>query len=667
MSVATPAAAPPPRTGVPPGLTRLIAVSLGLYHLYTSLLGLPPVLVHRAIHFGGMALLAYLVLASRRMATERRRSVDVGLGIVAASAGLYIVVFFPAPAARIGSPEVADVVVATLTAVVILDLGRRLLGWPLVGTAGVFLLYGLAGPLVPGFLAHRGYTPVEILEFLYVTTEGFFGVPIQVSSTYLVVFIMFAAFLERSGITGFFNDVALAIAGRTRNGVAKVAVLSSALMGTVNGSGLANVATTGAVTIPMMKRDGFAPHYAAAVEATASMGGQIMPPVMGVAAFLMAERIGVPYPRIALAAIVPALLYFTATFVQIHLHASGGRSGTSKVVPARPLAAILRRDGYLVLPLFALIGLMLAGYSPIYAAVTSMAATVAMSWAAAAVTALRHPGSDSPAAARPGLSPAVAPSPGRGARFAGECAARGATPAGILASIESGVRNTVGVAMACALVGIIIGIVTLTGGGLKLSSAIVMAAGASLAPALVLTMIACFILGMGLPTIPTYIITSAMAAPALIRLGVDRLAADFFVMYFGVLANITPPVALAAYAAAGIAGASPLKTSLTAIRLSIAGFLVPYIFVYSPVLLGIEFSAIDLLHVGLTSLAGVLALGAAMEGHLLRPAMWYERALLAAAAIDLIVPGPVTDTIGAVLIGLVILSQRRRGRPRVPV
>ncbi|HLB45057.1 MAG TPA: TRAP transporter fused permease subunit, partial [Candidatus Limnocylindrales bacterium] len=550
--------------------------------------------------------------------------------------------------ARVGAPTTLDLVFAAACTIAVLDLAKRTHGWALFVTALLFLAYGFWGPFVPGLLGHRGYAVSEILEFLYVTTEGIFGVPLQVSASYIVIFIIFSAFLERSGIVALFSDLAFAVAGRTRGGVAKVAVLSSALMGTVNGSGLANVTTTGSVTIPLMKRNGFEPHYAAAVEATASMGGQIMPPVMGVAAFLMAERLGVPYSRIAFAAIIPALLYFFATGVQIHFHATRRSIRPAVQIPRR-VWQILRTEGYLLLPIMALIGVMMSGYSPLYAAVSSIGACLALSWLASGLLAFRRTAEGSAWSA-----------------FAREAAARGATPRGIIDSIEAGVRNAVGVAVACAVVGIIIGVVTLTGAGLKLSSAIIAAAGGLLAPTLILTMLSCFVLGMGLPTIPTYIITSTMAAPALIKLGVDRLAADFFVMYFGVLANVTPPVALAAYAAAGIAHASPLQTCFTAVRLSVAGFLVPYIFVYSPVMLGVDLSLGPMIQIIITSTVGVVALGAAMEGYFLREATWYERLLLIAAAIDLIIPGLVTDLIGAALFALIVVSQRARAPLAVP-
>jgi TRAP transporter 4TM/12TM fusion protein len=621
-----------------------LAILLGLYHLLTALLGAPVAIVHRAIHVGGMLLLAYLTLAAAPDRRRARRAAYVALGALAAFTCLYLIVSFRGLILRVGAPTPLDLAMATASILLVMDLARRLHGWALTLTTIAFLVYGAAGPWVPGLLGHRGYTPSEILEFLYTTTEGLFGVPVQVSATYIVVFIMFAAFLERSGIVRLFTDLAFAVAGRSSGGLAKVAVVSSALMGTVNGSGLANVATTGVVTIPLMKGGGFSPHYAAAVEATASMGGQIMPPVMGVAAFLMAERLGVPYARIALAAILPAVLYFFAIGVQIHLHARRTGIGMDAGVMVRPAAEILRRDGYLLLPVAALFALMLRGYSPLYAAVGSIGASLLLSWLTALATAWRTEGDW----AR------------KWAAFGGACASRGASPSGILTSIEAGVRNTVSVAAACAVVGLIIGIVTLTGAGLKLSSAIVLAAGERLPPTLLLTMVACFVLGMGLPTIPTYIITSTMAAPALITLGVDRLAADFFVMYFGVLANLTPPVALAAYAAAGIAGADPMKTAFQAVRLSVAGFLVPYVFVYSPIMLGIGFDWGAILVVAITATAGVVALGAAMEGYLLRETTWYERVLLLATAVDLIIPGLVTDAIGAVLFAAVIVSQRRR-------
>lgn len=623
-------------------VAAVLATLLGAYHLYTAIFGAPVAIVHRAVHLGGMTLLAYLMAALLPGRSPAARALLVLTGAAGVAASAYLVLAFDGLLTRVGAPSATDLIMATVAVVVVMDLARRMHGSALLVTTTLALAYGLAGPWIPGFLGHRGYTPAEILEFLYTTTEGILGVPLQVSATYIAVFILFAAFLERSGIITFFNDLAFAIAGRTTGGVAKVAVVSSALMGTVNGSGLANVTTTGAVTIPLMKRSGFAPHYAAAVEATASMGGQIMPPVMGVAAFLMAERLGMSYTRIAMAAMVPALLYFFATAVQIHLHAKRhGMTPPAEDVP-RALGSLLARDGYLLLPVVALFVLMLQGFSPIYAAVGSIGASLALSWLAAFVAASKASGG------------------GRWTAFATEADRRGASLRGILAALDEGMRRTVSVAAACAVVGIIIGVVTLTGVGLKLSSAIIMAAGDRLWLTLVLTMLACFVLGMGLPTIPTYIITSTMAAPALRKFGVDPLAADFFVMYFGVLANLTPPVALASYAAAGIAGADPMRTSLAAIRLSVAGFLVPYVFVYSPILLGVGFEPWTMIGVTLTATVGVIALGAAMEGYFLTTATPAERGALLAASIVLIVPGVVTDSIGAVLLLAVAVRQRRR-------
>ena len=623
-------------------VAQVLAITLGAYHLYAAQFGPPAALVHRAIHLGGISLLGYLLLAVRPGRAARARWGLIATGGLAAATNLYLIFNYSGLVMRVGAPTHLDRILATLCVLVVMDFARRTYGWPLVTTAALALAYGLAGPLVPGFLAHRGYAPTEILEFLYTTTEGIYGIPIQVSASYIVVFIIFAAFLERSGIVGLFNDLAFAVAGRARGGVAKVAVISSALMGTINGSALANVTTIGAVTIPMMKRAGFEPHYAAGVEATASMGGQIMPPVMGVAAFLMAERLGIPYARVALAAVIPALLYFFATGMQIHFHASRQGVGATTEEAQRSVVEILRTEGYLLTPVAVLLALMMVGYSPLYAAVASIGASLGLSWVASLVVALARGGSH------------------RWSTFSKEAVARGASPRGILASLETGVRNTVGVASACAVVGIIIGIVILTGTGLKLSSAIVAAAGGYLFPTLILTMLACFVLGMGLPTIPTYIITSSMAAPALVKLGVDRLAADFFVMYFGVLANLTPPVALAAYAAAGIAGADPLKTCLAAIRLSVAGFIVPYVFVYSPIMLGVGFSLGATILVTITATAGVVALAAAMEGYFLREASWYERLILIAAALSLIVPGILSDLVGAALLLAVVVSQKTR-------
>jgi len=605
----------------------VLSIGLGLFHLYSARFGELVAYQHRAVHLAGMLSLAFFLSKSE----ERKwRRLSDALGWASLVVGGYFVLFHRSIALRPGHPTSWDLVAAAAILLLVLEASRRLLGSVLSLLSVAFLLYSYFGAYIPGRFGHRGYSLAEILEYTGLTTEGIFGVALGVSSTYIVLFVLFGAFLERTGLMDFFNETALAVAGRTRGGVAKVSVVSSALLGTINGSAIANVVTVGSFTIPLMKRSGFSPAYAAAVEATASMGGQLMPPIMGVAAFLMADMLAIPYSRIAAAAIIPAFLYFFAAGAMIHFRASRqGQRGLSRDELPR-LGPLVFRRGYLLLPVAALIYLLFSGYTPTYAAVYSIVFTIAVG-AVGAFFDLR---------ARPaGVSKAET--------FKG----RGVSIGEIAGALERGVQNTVPVAVACAVVGIIVGAVTQTGLGLKLSGAILALSGGSVLAAAVLTMLASIVLGFGLPTIPTYIICVTMAAPVLLQLGVLPLAAHLFVMYFGTLADLTPPVMLAVYAACGIAGARPWEAGLQSVKLATAGFVVPYIFIFSPVLLLYDFTVPRLVLALATAVVGVIALAAGMEGYLFRSAGPLVRAGLLTGAILLMLPGWQSD-----LLGLLVLS-----------
>ena len=598
-----------------------LAIGLGLFHLYSARFGELVAYQHRAVHLAGMLALAFSV--SKRD-EGKWRHLSHALAWASLVVGGYFVFFHHSIALRPGLPTGWDLVAAAGILLLVLEASRRVLGSVLSLFSVGFLLYTYFGAYIPGRFGHRGYSVSEILEYTSLTTEGIFGVALGVSSTYIVLFVLFGAFLERTGLMDFFNDTALAVAGRTRGGVAKVSVVSSALLGTINGSAIANVVTVGSFTIPLMKRSGFSPAYAAAVEATASMGGQLMPPIMGVAAFLMADMLAIPYTRIAAAAIIPAFLYFFAAGAMIHFRASreGHRGLTREELPR--LGPLLFRRGYLLLPVAALIYLLFSGYTPTYAAVYAILFAILVS-ATGALVDLRR--SD-------GLSASEA------------FGRRGVGITEIAGALERGVQNTVPVAIACAVVGIIVGAVTQTGLGLKLSGAILALSGGSVLAAAVLTMLACIVLGLGLPTIPTYIICVTMAAPVLLELGVLPLAAHLFVMYFGTLADLTPPVMLAVYAAAGIAGAKPWAAGLQSVKLATAGFVVPYIFIFSPVLLLHEFTVPGLVLALSTAVVGVIALAAGMEGYLFRRAGPLVRAGLLAGALFLMLPGWPSDLAG---------------------
>ncbi len=609
-------------------LDSALAIGLGLFHLYSARFGELAAYQHRAVHLAGMLALAFLVSSQSK---GKRRFVSDVLAILSLVVGTYFVVAYKSIALRPGLPGAWDLVAAAAVLLLALEASRRVLGPTLSILSGGFLLYTYLGDYIPGRFGHRGYSVSEILEYMSLTTEGIFGVALGVSSTYIVLFILFGAFLEKTGLMDFFNETALALAGRTRGGVAKVSVVSSALLGTINGSAIANVVTVGSFTIPLMKRSGFSPAYAAAVESTASMGGQLMPPIMGVAAFIMADMLAIPYLRIATAAIIPAFLYFFAAGAMIHFRASReGHLGLSREELPR-LGPLLLRRGYLLLPVAVLLYFLFAGYTPTYAAVYSILFAIAVS-AARALPDMRQ-----------------------GATEAFH--RRGVGVSDLASALERGVRNTVPVAIACAVVGIIVGAVTQTGLGLKLSGAILALSGGSVLAAAVLTMLASIVLGFGLPTIPTYIICVTMAAPVLLELGVLPLAAHLFVMYFGTLADLTPPVMLAVYAAAGIAGAKPLAAGIQSVKLATAGFVVPYIFIFSPVLLLYDFTVPGLLLALATALVGVISLAAGMEGYLFRPTGAVARGALLAGALLLMFPGWPTDLAGVSLFISVVAKQ----------
>jgi TRAP transporter 4TM/12TM fusion protein len=458
---------------------------------------------------------------------------------------------------------------------------------------------------------------------MYLTTEGIFGIAIGVSSTYIFLFVLFGAFLSKSGMGQFFNDLAMAIAGSGKGGPAKVAVVSSGLLGSINGSAVANVVTTGAFTIPLMKKIGYEPEFAGAVEATASCGGQILPPVMGATAFIMAEYLGLPYIKIAAVAVVPALLYYLGVITIIHLRASkNGLVGLPKDQLPK-VRDVMKERGHLLIPLIGLLYLLLKGYTPIYAAFYSILLTIG---ASAIKKETRMSFKD------------------------------------LIDALEEGARTALGVAMACATVGVIIGVATLTGLGLKLAGAILFLGKGNLFATLVLTMIACIVLGMGLPSIPAYIITATMAAPALAKMGIPPLVSHMFVFYFGMLANLTPPVALAAFAGAGIAGGNTTKTGIQAVKIALAGFVVPYIFAFNNSLLLIDTTFVEASLVITTAVVGVFALGVGVEGYLFRKTSALTRLLFFVSAFGLIIPGIQTDIIGIVLFTVLCLIEKKASK-----
>lgn len=617
------------RNTIPGLIVFLVCVGLSLFHLYTAWQGALVTLMQRAVHTSIILALVFILYPFGKNSRKDRPTVlDWGFSILSLALGAYIIFGYNSIVLRAGMPNQTDVILGLLAIIVVLEGARRIVGKEIVILALLFLAYAYMGPKLPGMMAHRGYNIKQIAEYMYLSTEGIFGIAIGVSSSYIFLFILFGSFLQSSGMGQFFNDLSMAIAGSTKGGPAKVAVVSSGFLGSINGSAVANVVTTGAFTIPLMKKIGYEDEFAGAVEAAASCGGQILPPVMGAAAFIMAEYLGIPYIQIAISAIIPALLYYLGVIVMIHLRASkNGLEGLPKSQLPK-VSEVLKERGFLLIPLIVLVYMLVSGKTPIYAAFFSILMTI-------------------------GLQVAV-----RVAKKETE-----GLFMDIINSLESGARTALGVAMSCAVVGIIIGVATLTGFGLKLAGAILFLGNGVLILTLFFTMIACIVLGMGLPSIPAYIITATMAAPALAKMGVPPLVSHMFVFYFGMLANLTPPVALAAFAGAGIAGGNPAKTGFQAVKLALAGFVVPYIFAFSPALLMVDASPLTIAIAAVTAIVGVISLGCAVEGYMLEKLSAVYRIGLFASAILLMIPGVPTDIIGLVIfLGIVTAQKVTKGK-----
>lgn len=599
-----------------------IAVSFSAFQLYTANFGTLDAHLQRAVHLSFAMALVYLLYPTRKKwPRSRLHWFDAILAVVAAAVPLYIVKFYQQLVLRAGTMTPVDIAVGALGVLFVLEAARRVVGWPIVIVASVFLAYAFAGPYIPGTFSHQGVDVEHLVGHLYFTTEGVFGIPLGVSATFIFLFILFAAFLEKTGMGQLFIDLANSVAGWAAGGPAKVAVLSSALEGTVSGSSVANTVGSGSFTIPMMIKLGYKREFAGAVEAAASTGGQIMPPIMGAAAFLMIEFINVPYITIIKAAAIPAILYFTGIWIGVHLEA---RKQGLRGIPRDQLPQIgklLLERGHLLIPLIAIIYLLVEGKTPMMAALWAIYLTVAASF-------LRKD-------TRLSLS-------------------------GIIGGLEQGARGALGVIIACATAGVIIGVITKTGLGLKLASSLIDFAHGMLLPTLFFTMITSIILGMGVPTTANYVITSTIAAPALIHMGVPVLAAHMFVFYFGIIADVTPPVALAAYAGAGIARGNPLLTGVQASKLAIAAFLVPYVFVLSPSLLLINATPLGVLHMIGTSVIGMIGVGAAVSGYLLTRAGWIERIIFLVGGLLMIDPGIITDLAGAGILTAAFLFQKVR-------
>ena len=574
-----------------------IALAFSSFQLITAAFSPLSSQVVRAVHVGFVLWLIFTLyppFEDRERWRGFGRVLGWALGLTGFVFSLYHWRFEADLTQRAGELIPADWVVGVVTLALVFEGARRVMGWGLPVVCAVFLAYGLFGQYLPGALAHRGFGLDQIVSTLAFGTEGIYGTPTYVSSSYIFLFILFGAFLEQAGMIALFTDFAMGTVGHTRGGPAKVAVISSGLMGTINGSGVANVVTTGQFTIPLMKRFGYSPAFAGGVEATSSMGGQIMPPVMGAVAFIMAETINVPYVAIVKAALIPAILYFVTAFWMVHLEAGRrGLHGLPKDQCPDPWVAV-RQRWHLLLPLIGLVALLFSGYTPLFSGTVGLALTVVLIFGAAVLTGVRQFALRGLFWVLLGLACAGFFQFGVGTffvviavlvvltylRHVGADARQLA-----LSAMADGARHALPVAIACALVGVIIGIINLTGVAAELGGHIIAVGENNLFLALLLTMAICLVLGMGIPTIPNYIITSSLAAPVLLKLGVPLIVSHMFVFYFGIMADLTPPVALAAFAAAPIAGATGLAIGMQALRVAIAGFIVPFMAVFSPALM----------------------------------------------------------------------------------
>ncbi len=606
------------------GVIAALSAILTLYHLYAA--GVSPftALVHRPVHFGILAVLGLLGVGVRvrpqrdSAETKTRRRLTVHqlvsgiLLTVAVFACGYLITQHEELVRRVGSASRWDILAGSAALVLVLELARRTVGFGLVTVALLALGYALAGPWLPGMLAHRGYGLVRIVEHLYLGTEGIWGVPLGVSADFVFLFILFGALLDVAGGGDLLIGLASRVAGRSRGGPAKTAAVASAFMGSLSGSAVANVVTTGSLTIPLMKRTGFSPSVAGAIEAAASTGGQLMPPIMGAGAFILATWTNIPYTRVALAAALPAVLYYVALFAAIHFHA--GREGLGRT--ERPPGGVVSRL-HLLIPLAIIVTLLVLGRSPMRAAFWGVLSVVV---SASLFSSTRL--------TMPKLSDAL----------------------------RRTIAGAVQVASACAAAGIVVGVASLTGIGLRMSELIVNLSGGYLPFALLLTAMGSIVLGMGLPTTAAYVVLAALGAPALTELGVPLLVAHLFIFYFGAMSNVTPPVSLAGYAAAGIAGAPPMRTALLAMAMAGTGFAIPFVFVYRQTLL-LSGSVFGILIDFVTTSIGVVALAAVTVGFITRPLTVMMRMVTLTGAVCLFMPAPLVRIVGLVIITAVVVSE----------
>ena len=617
--------------GITAAIVFILLLSFSLFQLYTGAFGQFTAYIQRTVHLGFALTLIFFLFPARK--GTKKNNVpwyDMVLILLSIIVCGYWPVFYETLVQHVGTITDVQLIIGIIAILLVLEASRRAVGLPITIIAACFLVYAYFGPYMPGAFGHRGLTLAQLVDSMFFTTEGILGTPLQVSSTYIFLFLLFGSFLVQTGVGNYFNDVAITIAGKRVGGPAKVAIFSSALQGTISGSSVANTVTTGSYTIPMMKRLGYHRNFAGAVEAAASTGGQIMPPIMGAAAFLMIEFAGVPYWEIAKAATIPAILYFTGIWIMTHFEAKRqGLHGLPK--EDIPKVSVVLKKLHLLFPILFIVFLLFQGFSIERTALLGILSTIVVSM------------------------------------FLKETRINFKK---FIDALTAGARTALGVAAATACAGIIVGVVTKTGLGLKMGNSLVSIAGSistniemQLILTLVFTMITSIIIGMGSPTTANYIITSTIALPAILALNdllpvaIPVLAAHMFVFYFGIVADITPPVALAAFAATGISGGSPIRTGVNASKLAIAAFIIPYMFVLEPALLMIDTNFFEIVLILATAITGMIAIGAGMIGYWYTKLNVISRIISLIAGLLLIYPGTYTDIVGVVIFVFMLVMQ----------
>ncbi len=607
-------------TGNQKVLLTIALTIFACFQLYASITNSFPQQIVRYTHLGFAISLAYIMYPATKKTDRNRHSIfDIMIALIFITVISYFLKNYEVLQFRAGSYNRVDVVMAGLGIFLVLAACWRVVGAPIVCIASFFIIYGFIGKYLPGFLHHRGYSVQRIITHLFLTTEGVIGNPLGVCSTFIFLFIFFGACLEKTGIGQFFIDAATSAAGWAAGGPAKVSVLSSALTGTISGSSVSNTVSTGSFTIPMMKKLGYKPEFAAAVEAAASTGGQIMPPVMGSAAFLISDAVGIPYSALMKHTIIPAVLYFTGIWVMVHLEAKkNGLKGIPRE-QLNPLWPLLKAKGHLVLPLVGIIYFMLNGFTITRSALWGIMIAV------------------------------VIPFVKKDTRIPVKQ---------ILSALPAAARGIISVATACATAGIIVGMVTLTGLGQRIGAGMFDLVGGSVILGLMSAMFTSLILGMGVSTTSNYIITSTVAAPILIKMGIPLLASHLFCFYFGIIADITPPVALAAYAGSAIAKSNPFKTGIIASKIAIGAFIIPYMFAISPKMILIDGTLMEALPMFVTAIIGMIGISGGLIGFLFVPIRRNWRLFLFLSGVMLVVPGVMTDIAGSIQIILIVVLHK---------